>query len=84
MISTKKLAGVVIAVGAASMFALAPVVASASSHHHMVQCAGVNACKGHSSCKTAENSCKGQNACKGKGVVSLTKAQCEQVGGTVE
>jgi hypothetical protein len=81
MISTKKLAGVVIAIGAASMFALAPVVASAASHH-MVPCAGVNACKGHSSCKTADNACKGQNACKGKGVVSLSKSQCEQVGGT--
>ena len=32
-----------------------------------VQCAGINACKGHGSCAGADNACKGQNACKGKG-----------------
>jgi hypothetical protein len=84
MISKKQISGVLLAVSAASVFALTPVVASANHHHaKMIACAGVNACKGHSSCKTADNSCKGQNACKGKGVVKMSKGQCDQVGGTV-
>jgi hypothetical protein len=83
MMSKKKLSGVALAIGAASLFALTPVVATAHTHHH-VKCVGVNACKGHSSCKTASNACKGQNACKGKGMVSVSKQTCEQIGGTAE
>ncbi len=47
-----------------------------------VQCFGVNACKGHNDCKTADNACKGQGSCKGKGFVDLTKLSCSNVGGT--
>ncbi len=83
MISKKKLSGAVLALSAASIFAFTPAISAAASHH-AVKCMGVNACKGHSSCKTADNSCKGQNSCKGKGVVAMTKSQCDQVGGTVE
>ena len=32
-----------------------------------VKCAGLNACKGQGSCKSAGNDCKGKNACKGQG-----------------
>lgn len=56
-------------------------VKSASSDATPGHCAGVNACKGKSSCATAHNSCKGQNACKGQGFVVLTKQTCDQVGG---
>lgn len=83
MISKKKLSSAVLAIGAASVFAFTPAISSAASHHN-VECMGVNACKGHSSCKTSGNSCKGQNSCKGKGFVAMTKSQCDQVGGTVE
>ena len=76
-----KLTGTALAVAAAAMFTLAPVVASAGSSS-MMQCKGVNACKGMSSCKTANNSCKGKNSCKGQGFVSLSKTQCKQVGGS--
>ncbi len=38
---------------------------------------GVNACKGQSACKTAENGCGGHNACKGKGWLALTKEECD-------
>jgi hypothetical protein len=42
----------------------------------------VNACKGKSSCKTANNSCKGQNACKGQGFVEeVSQGTCGQLGG---
>ncbi len=83
MKKTSKVAGLVLAIGAASVFALAPVVATAHGEGKNVHCMGVNACKGKSSCKTADNACKGQNSCKGKGVVGMSKGACEQVGGTV-
>ena len=81
-----KLTGVVLAVSAAAAFAFAPASAMAKEHNKnhsgkMVKCTGVNTCKGHSSCKTANNKCKGDNSCKGKGWVEMTKKQCWQVGG---
>ncbi|MCL5272655.1 MAG: hypothetical protein M1486_05040 [Gammaproteobacteria bacterium] len=78
-----QLTGAVLAVGAASMFALAPAFAEEATSAPMVQCQGGNACKGQSTCKTADNACKGQNACKGKGVVEMTKEDCDKAGGTV-
>ena len=49
-----------------------------------IHCAGGNACKGKSACKTADNSCKGQNACKGKGfTLEKSAAACTKKGGTV-
>ncbi len=53
-------------IAAASLFAAGTFTPAA---HAQVtkQCAGINACKGQSSCKSATNSCKGQNACKGQG-----------------
>jgi hypothetical protein len=83
MISKKKLSGVVLAIGAASLFALTPAISTAASSH-MVHCSGVNACKGKSSCKSSSNACKGQNTCKGTGFVAMSKSQCEQVGGKIE
>lgn len=82
MITKAKLTGTILALGAASMFAMMPAVATASHLGKDVHCMGVNACKGKSSCKTADNACKGKNSCKGKGSVSMSKKQCDQVGGT--
>jgi len=42
-----------------------------------IKCEGVNACKGHGDCKTAQNECRGQNGCGGKGFVMMTEAECE-------
>ena len=77
-----KVSSFVLAIGAASMFALAPVSASANTHH-TVKCSGINSCKGKSSCKSASNSCKGQNSCKGKGWIMTSKKHCDKKGGTV-
>lgn len=82
MITKAKLTGVVLAIGAASVFALAPAVSTAAGKE--VKCHGVNACKGKASCKSAENGCKGKNSCKGTGYVEMSKAQCEQVGGKMD
>lgn len=58
--------------------------AAAKKAHKTVHCIGINSCKGHSECKTAENACKGQNSCKGHGwLPAKSKAACEAKGGTV-
>lgn len=50
-----------------------------------VKCFGANACKGQSSCKSAQNDCKGQNACKGKGFLNTSsQEECTQKGGHTE
>ena len=72
--------GTVLAAAAAAAFALGVGNSALADHHETsekIHCEGVNACKGHSECKTAANECGGLNSCKGKGWVSMTKAECE-------
>lgn len=80
--SMKKTTGVALAVAAAGMFAIAPVNVMAGSEGK-VHCYGVNKCKGQNDCKSLFNSCKGQSSCKGKGFISVTKAECDEMGGKV-
>jgi hypothetical protein len=80
MITTKKVTGLALAATAAALFATAPMTTSAGASS-IGHCMGVNACKGHSDCKTAKNACKGQNACKVQGFVEMTKQTCMQIGG---
>ena len=54
---------------------------SSSHAAELVACHGVNACKGHSACATANSACAGQNACKGQGFVMMSDEACGQVGG---
>lgn len=76
----KKATGLALATAAAAMFAVtAPMTASAGEGK--VKCVGVNACKGMSSCKTANSACKGQNSCKGTGFVAMGAEACKAVGG---
>jgi hypothetical protein len=77
---TKKLTGLALAATAATLFATAPISASAAGSSEG-KCMGVNACKGHSDCKTAKNECAGHNACKGQGFVMMDEETCEQLGG---
>ena len=84
MLKMKSVNGIALAMAAAGLFALAPLVASANSLEAKVHCVGVNACKGKSDCKTASNACKGHNECKGHGFVAVPKKTCEQIGGKVE
>jgi hypothetical protein len=48
------------------------------------KCFGINSCKGHSDCATANSACKGQNDCAGKGWVNLTMVECEAKNGKFE
>ena len=49
----------------------------------LVHCYGVNVCKGHNDCKTADNACGGHASCKGTGFVSTTAKSCADIGGKV-
>ena len=62
---------------AAAVFAVGTFATAATAQ---VVCAGGNACKGQSACKTASSACKGQNACKGKGFVNTsTTLECTAI-----
>lgn len=74
--TSKMLSSVALAAAAAVMFSTA-VVSTAHADEAKVKCAGVNSCKGHSACKSANNACKGQNSCKGKGFLEMTQADCD-------
>lgn len=79
----KKISGVALATVAAGMFATANV-GSAVADEGKVHCTGINACKGKTDCKSANNECKGQNNCKGKGFKKTSAKECKEKGGTVE
>jgi hypothetical protein len=74
--SSRILSGVAVAAAAAVIFTTAGVN-GARADEARVKCEGVNSCKGHSACKSANNACKGQNSCKGKGFLEMTKAECD-------
>jgi len=82
MSSANKTVGLALAVAAAGMLGAATANAAPSASAN-VHCYGVNVCKGHNDCKTAENACKGQAACKGHGFVSMSAKACDDIGGTV-
>ena len=82
--STNK-SGIFLATAVASLFINNPVLAADSgAEEAKVHCAGINACKGQSECKTATNECKGLNACQGKGIVATGEKECLEKGGKVE
>ena len=47
----------------------------------LVHCYGVNTCKGHNDCKTADNACAGHGSCKGAGFVATSAKACGDIGG---
>jgi len=47
----------------------------------LAHCYGVNKCKGHNDCKTANNDCKGMASCKGQGFVAMPVKACGDIGG---
>lgn len=82
--STTFKSAVAIASAAAALFAVGATVTTAQAAGMSVMCAGINSCKGHSDCKTAQNDCKGLNSCKGMGWnAKATAEECAAAGGTV-
>jgi len=82
--SRRKLAAAALATTAAAVFSMAPISSAQAGSDVNVHCFGVNKCKGHNDCKTANNACKGHAACKGQGFVSMSKHACEEIGGSVD
>ena len=83
MDNSKRAMGIAMAVAAAGMLTTtAPVFAAADAAPN-VHCYGVNKCKGHNDCKTADNACKGHGSCKGKGFVAVSEKACDHLGGKV-
>jgi len=77
--------GLLLATAVAALFVNSPVMAEESgAEEAKVHCVGINACKGHSDCKTATNECAGKNSCKGKGFVQTSKKECADKGGKAE
>ena len=60
------------------------VAASAAETVELAHCYGVNTCKGHNDCGTANNDCGGQASCKGTGFVAMPVKACGDIGGTVK
>lgn len=81
---TKKLAGVAFG----SMLLAATAVGTAHAEHHegggakSGECHGINACKGQGACGGKGHGCAGKNECKGQGWLKMTKAECDEKGGT--
>lgn len=81
-----KMTGIALAMAAAGLMASCagnqPASSSASAGNvDLVQCSGVNACKGHNDCKSAKNACAGKASCKGMGFVATTVKSCGDIGG---
>ncbi len=70
-----------LAAAVAALFALGAGQAFAeegqTTEAKKIQCEGVNDCKGHGSCKSAQNDCSGKNGCAGKGFMMMTQAECD-------
>ena len=81
-----KTTGAALAMAAAGLFTMAPMVASADSGMEgEVKCYGVNSCKGKNDCKSLFNSCKGQSSCKGKGFLKMSsEKECTDKGGKLK
>jgi len=77
------LKGALIASAVAGMFSAGAALAAEKSDSGLVNCAGINSCKGKGVCSGADNSCAGQNGCKGKGWVKATSKDCKAQKGTV-
>lgn len=77
--------GVALALTAAGLLAgcqsYAGTKTAATAQADLIECHGVNACKGHNDCKSASNACAGHASCKGTGWVALPAKACADVGG---
>lgn len=81
---TPKVGGVALAMAAAGLISGCTTPSEtipASNSVELVQCHGVNACKGHNDCATAENKCAGHASCKGAGWVAMPEKACGDVAG---
>jgi len=86
MTAKRRISGAALAVAAASLagYATMATISGPVAADENVHCHGVNSCKGQNDCGGENNSCKGMGSCKGQGFLSMTKAECDEKGGTVK
>jgi hypothetical protein len=72
----KNSSAVAVATAAAMLFGSGLISTAVAGTDAKIHCAGVNACKGQSACKSAHNACKGENSCKGQGFLEMSKKEC--------
>jgi uncharacterized membrane protein len=78
------ISGAVLATAALGLAIAGTTLAIPASAADTVKCSGINSCKGHSDCATANSSCKGMNSCKGQGWLPTASAdECTTKGGKV-
>lgn len=87
---SKSMKGFVIASAVASLFATSAMADDKAAPKKdskdasaMVNCGGVNECKGKGACGGPGHDCAGNNECKGKGWISLSDKECKAKGGKV-
>lgn len=82
----KLLSGAALAVAVAGLAGCANNTSAptAAGTTDLVHCYGVNVCKGHNDCKTADNACGGHASCKGSGFVGMPSKACGDVGGKIK
>jgi hypothetical protein len=68
--------GVAVVTAAAVLFGTGLIGSAFAGDEAKIQCTGVNACKGQSACKSANNACKGQNSCKSNGFLEMAAKEC--------
>ena len=73
-----------IAASVAGLLAVSGLSLAKPAFAEDVACSGVNACSGKGQCGGKDHACGGKNACKGKGVVMVSKAACDALGGAVQ
>jgi len=82
-----KYSGAALALAAASMVGCETTSLekeAKTSTTDLAHCYGLNVCKGHNDCKTANNACGGHASCKGTGFVAMPTKACADAGGTVK
>jgi len=84
MSSRREFSRLAMATAAAAIFSAVPIATVQAGSSADVHCYGVNKCKGHNDCKTANNACKGMASCKGQGFVSMSKKACDDIGGSTK
>jgi uncharacterized membrane protein len=81
---TLAISGAVLATAALGLAIAGTTLSAPASAAGEIKCSGINSCKGHSECNTANSACKGQNSCKGQGWLPTASAdECTTKGGKV-
>ncbi len=80
-----KITGALIATAVAGLFIAGTAKAGDEppASARKVKCEGINSCKGHGACKSADHACAGKNDCASKGWVWSSVTECNAKSGKI-